>query len=73
MSYFGGVYLESWFSWLERGVQKTLKEEEKRRKRKTKNTRKVKWKQSEAATGGVRSQQLYLKIDSGTSVFLWIL
>ena len=42
MSYFGGVYLESWFSWLERGVQKTLKEEEKRRKRKTKNTRKVK-------------------------------
>ena len=50
MSYLRGVYLISWFSWLEGGVQKILKKEENRqekniekwRERKTKNTGKGK-------------------------------
>ena len=50
MSYLRGIYLISWFSWLEGGVQKILKKEEnrqkknieKRREKKPKNTGKGK-------------------------------
>ena len=33
MSYLSGIYLESWFSWLWGGVQKTLKKEKNREKK----------------------------------------
>ena len=33
MSYLIGIYLESWFSWLGGGVQKTLKNEENRQQK----------------------------------------
>ena len=49
LSYLSCIYLESWFSWLGGGVQKTLKKEnrlkkntEKWRERKAKNKKKVK-------------------------------
>ena len=35
MSYLSGIYLESWFSWLDGWVQKTLKKKKKTHKRKT--------------------------------------
>ena len=35
MSYLSGIYLESWFSWLDGWVQKTLKKKKKTDKRKT--------------------------------------
>ena len=41
MSYLSGIYLESWFSWLRDGAQKTLK----KRTNTMKNTMKVKWQQ----------------------------
>ena len=44
ISYLSGIYLESWFSWLGRGLQKTWEKKKTDRRKTLKNEEKEKWK-----------------------------
>ena len=63
MSYLIGIYLESWFSWLGGGVQKTLKNEENRQQKhwKMKRNKNEEYKESQITTINIFVFTFYIK------------
>ena len=64
LSYLSGLYLESWFSWLGGGMQKTLRKRRKRsEERKERMTRKknVEYKKSQITTMNMFNFTFYIK------------